>query len=150
MFSFFVILLITLLVQIQLVPVLGIKLDLLVLLTIYWGLLRGWQIGLGVGLLAGYLGDIFSAGRLGLFPFCLVLCGLVAGYSRGLFILRFWVVRVALVFLLTLLNVIVYMFLVSFFYNMELIEVYDSGWFSLCINNTVLAALLFWLQDRYG
>lgn len=143
------VILIVLLIQIQLLPILGIKLDLLALVTIYYGLLSGWKKGLGVGLTAGILQDIFSGGILGLAPVGLVICGILAGYSRRMLLLRYWIVRVMLIFILTALNLGIYSVLSALFYKKSLLEIFSSQWLVISLGNTIIAGVLFWVVDRY-
>ncbi len=150
MFWFIIVIIGSLILQIQLLPLVGIKLDLLVLVTIYWGLLHGWQVGLGVGLLAGLLQDTFSGGLLGLAPVGLISCGLLAGYCRRMLLLRYWIIRVGLVFLLTVLNLVVYLSLTTLFSQAHYLAIFRSAWFPLALGNTILAAVIFWVQDRYS
>lgn len=150
MIKFLTVLFISFIFQVQLLPAIGLKLDLMILITVYWGLLRGWRVGLGVGLLVGILQDVFSGGPLGMSAVGLVVCGLLAGYCRRMLLLRYWLVRVSLVFLLTILNFIIYFSLLSFLSGTKSLYVLQDNWFVVSLGNTILAALVFWLQDRYG
>lgn len=146
----FLIILAALLIQTQLLPILGLKLDLLVLITIYFGLLYGWKRGLIVGLVSGLFQDVFSGGMLGLAPIGLAACGILAGYSRQMLLLRYWVVRISLVFVLTALNLGIYLVMLTFFYQKSFLQLFNSQWLLISLGNTIVAAVLFWLVDRYG
>lgn len=129
----------------QFIPLLGLRVDLLAFVTIYFGLLSGWKRGLGTGLLAGILQDIFSGGVLGLAPIGLVTCGLLAGYSKKMLILRYWFVRVSLVFILTLLNMLIYFSLLLLFSQGDYLNVFKSQWLAVSLGNTVIAVIVFLL-----
>lgn len=148
-FIFFTIL-VALIAQMQIFPILGLELDLLLVVTIYYGFLYGWKVGSGVGLVAGILQDIFSFGMLGMAPVGLVICGLLAGYSRRMLILRHWVVRVGLVFVLTVLNMVVYLGVSNMFFQGELYVLLKAKWFVIGIGNAIVSGVVFWLVDRYG
>lgn len=148
-FIFFTIL-VALIAQMQIFPILGLELDLLLVVTIYYGFLYGWKVGSGVGLVAGILQDIFSFGMLGMAPVGLVTCGLLAGYSRRVLILRYWIVRVGLVFVLTVLNMVVYLGVSNMLFQGELYVLLKAKWFVIGIGNAIVAGILFWLVDRYG
>ena len=145
----FLALLIVLLIQIQILPIFCIKLDLLALITIYGGLSYGWKRGLAVGLIAGLLQDIFSGGILGLAPVGLATCGILAGYSKTMLVLRYWIVRVCLVFILTALNLGIYLGLSIFLYQKSFLGLFGSQWLVICCGNTIIAAVLFWIMDKY-
>lgn len=146
--TFFVIL-ITLLIQIQILPIFCLKLDLMALVTIYYGLLSGWKKGLFVGLIAGIFTDVFSGGVLGLSSFGLVICGVLAGYSKGMLLLRYWILRVSLVFVLTILNLCIYSILSVLFYGKSLLSIFNSQWLIISLGNAIVAAALFWIVDRH-
>lgn len=145
----FLALLAVLLVQIQILPVFCIKLDLLALVTIYWGLSYGWKRGLTVGLTAGLLQDIFSGGILGLGSVGLAICGILAGCSKAMLFLKYWIVRVCLVFILTALNLGIYLGLSVFLYQKSFLRLFGSQWLAISCGNTIIAAILFWLMDKY-
>lgn len=142
--------LLALVVQMQVLPVLGLKIDLLLFIALYFGFLHGWKTGAVVGLAVGLLQDIFSGGILGLAPIGLITCGLLAGYARGMLLLRYWIVRVSLVFILTVLNLVIYFGLSMIFSQNAFYSFFKTKWLVIGIENTILAGAVFWLVDRYG
>lgn len=138
------------LVQSQILPMLGLKLDLLLLTTLYYGFLYGWKKGCGVGLLAGLVQDVFSLGLLGLTPVGLVTCGLFAGFAKRMLLLRYWIVRVGLVFVLTMLNLLIYLGVTRIFSQTWLYTSFINNWLIVSLSNTITAGIIFWLVDRYG
>lgn len=150
MLKIFLLTLLVLVIQVQILPIFNVQLDLLILVTIYWGLVGGWQIGLWTGLMSGFIQDVYSGGVFGLAPIGFVMCGLLAGYSRKMLLLRYWPLRISLVFLLTALNLLIYLIMSSFFYDQSLFVLFKQQWFSICIGNTIIAALVFWFLDRRG
>jgi len=150
MIKTFLIILSALLVQIQLAPALGLKLDLMAMAVIYLGMRYGWKRGLGAGITAGILQDIFSTGIFGITSIGLGICGVLAGYSRQTLLLRYWIVRIILVFLLTLLNLTLYLGISALFYKGTFLSLFSSQWFPICAGNTITAGILFWIIDKYG
>jgi rod shape-determining protein MreD len=136
--------------QIQILPMLGIKLDLLLFVTIYYGFLYGPNVGAGVGILAGLLADVFSGGTLGIASAGMVIAGFLAGQSKKILLLRYWFIRVFLVFIFTLLNMAVYWFINETFFNANLMLVFEENWFRVSFGNTIFSGILFMLADRYG
>ena len=148
-FMFFVILL-TFIIQIQVLPLAGLRLDLLLLITVYYGFLYGSRLGAGIGLLVGLLSDVFSAGVFGLAPVGLVFCGILAGYTGRMLLLRYWIIRVSLVFIFTILNLAVYSAMTKTFSQTELFSIFAKQWFIIGILNTIIGGTIFWLVDKYG
>lgn len=137
-------------IQSQTLHMVGVKLDLLLLTTLYYGFLYGWKAGAGVGLVAGLVQDVFSLGLLGLTPVGLVACGLLAGFARRLLLLRYWIVRVGLVFILTVLNLLIYISVTRIFSQTGLYTLFKNNWLIVSLSNTITAGVIFWLVDRYG
>lgn len=137
-------------VQIQILPILGLRLDILLFITLFYGFLYGWKTGAGVGLIIGLLQDIFSGGMLGLSSVGLIACGILAGYTRGMLLLRYWIVRVSLVFILTILNLLIYFGLSIIFSQNPFCSFFKTRWLLISFENTILAGVVFWLVDRYG
>lgn len=138
------------LLQIQLLPLMGFRADLPVLATICLGFLYGWRRGLAFGLVSGFFKDVFSGGILGLFLICPAICGVLAGYSRRLLLLKFWIVRVGLVFILTLLNLTIDFLLLAAFHKKTFPELFNLRNLLIPLGNTIIAGILFWLMDRHG
>lgn len=134
--------------QMQVLPVLGIRLDLLLFVTLYYGLLYGGTVGAGTGIVIGLFEDVFSGGMLGAAPIGLVICGLLAGYTRKVLLLRYWIIRVGLVFVLTMLNSVIYTTVSKMFFQIQLFSVFKIQWFAIALGNAVFAGLVFWLVDR--
>lgn len=149
LYIFFIILL-AFIAQIQVLPILGFRLDLLLFVTIYYGFIYGWRFGAGIGLLVGLAQDIFSGGMLGLGPIGLVVCGLLAGYCKRMLILRYWIVRVGLVLILSILNLLIYFGLTNMFSQTRIYMVFRNNWLVVSLGNTIFAGAIFWLMDRYG
>lgn len=126
------------------------KLDLFLLITLYCGFLYGWKRGCGVGLAAGLVQDVFSHGMLGLSSVGLVICGLLAGFARRVLLLRYWILRICLVFILSVLNQLVYLGAANIFSQGGLYTIFRSNWIAIGIGNTIAAGIIFWLVDRYG
>jgi rod shape-determining protein MreD len=57
----------------------GIRLDLVLVLIVAWGTLRGWESGLIAGLVGGFLVDLVSAAPFGVNVFRLGVIGLGTG-----------------------------------------------------------------------
>lgn len=150
MIYLFIAILIAFIAQMQVLPILGLKLDLLLFATIYYGFLYGQGFGAGIGLVAGLLQDVFSFGILGLSPVGLVTCGLLAGYTRRMLLLRYWIVRVGLVFVFTVLNLIIYLVMTKIFSQTQLFLLFRAKWLMIGFGNTIMAGIVFWLVDRYG
>lgn len=147
LFIFFSILL-ALIFQMQVLPVLGIRLDLILFVTLYYGFLYGSTVGAGIGMVAGLLQDIFSCGILGASPVGLIICGLLAGYTRRTLFLRYWILRVCLVFAFSALNLAVYLAVLKIFFQADILPVFKNNWLALSIGNAIFAGLIFWLVDR--
>lgn len=148
-FIFFV-LTITFIIQTQVLSVLGLKLDLLLFITIYYGFLYGWKRGAVIGLFLGLLQDIFSGGLFGLAPIGLVSCGILAGYAGRMLLLRYWLVRVGLVFVFTIINLTIYLIAVRIFSEAELLLIFKKEWFITGILNTIIGGIVFLAVDKYG
>jgi len=136
--------------QTQVLPVLGIKLDLFLFVTLYYGFLYGPNVGAGVGIFTGLFQDIFSGGMLGVSSVGMIITGFLAGESKKILLLRYWFIRVILVFVFTLLNMAIYLAINETFFDTNVVAVFKEYWFSVSIGNTVFAGILFWLADRYG
>ena len=61
------------------VPPIGIRPDLVLVLIVAWGTLRGWESGLVAGLVGGFFVDLTSAAPFGVNVFRLGAVGLSAG-----------------------------------------------------------------------
>lgn len=135
--------------QMQILPLAGVRFDLLLIVTCYYGFLYGINTGLVVGLVSGLAQDVFSGGVLGVAPAGLVLCGLLAGYTRKILLLRYWMLRVAIVFIFTILNLAVYSFLIGLFSQGDYLGLFKKHWFIISTGNSIIAGVLFWLVDRF-
>lgn len=148
MFYIFLSILLAFFFQIQILPIFDIKLDLLLFTALYYGFVYGSSVGGGVGILAGLLQDIFSGGILGMGPVGMVVCGLLAGYTRRVLLLKYWIVRVMLVFVFTVLNLFIYLLISDVFSQIDLFPVFKANWFRLGFGNMIFAGLIFWFIDR--
>lgn len=126
------------------------RLDLFLLTTLYCGFLYGWRRGCSVGLVTGLVQDVFSLGMLGLSPVGLVICGLLAGFARRVLLLRYWVIRIGLVFILTILNLLIYLGVANIFSQGGLYTIFRNNWLAIGTGNIIVAGVIFWLVDRYG
>jgi rod shape-determining protein MreD len=136
--------------QTQVLPIFGIKLDLFLFVTLYYGFLYGPNVGAGVGILTGLFQDVFSGGMLGVAPVGMIIVGFLAGQSRKILLLRYWFIRIVLVFVFTLLNMAIYLAINEAFFDTRFALVFKDYWFSVSIGNTVFAGIMFWLADRYA
>lgn len=134
--------------QTQILPVLGVKLDLFLFVTLYYGFLYGASAGTGIGIVTGLLQDVFSYGTLGIAPIGLVTCGLLAGYIKKTLLLRYRFVRIILVFILTILNLLIYAVCAKMFLQKDIFSEFAGNWFKIAGLNTVFAGIVFWLTDR--
>lgn len=135
--------------QTQLIPVLGLKLNLFLLIVLYYGFLKGPLMGIVVGLAVGLLQDVFSIGILGVSPASFVICGLLAGICRKVFLLRYWIIRVSLVFVLSVIYILIYSSLVNFIFQNGVILILKENLLAESLTNTIVAGILFWIFDRY-
>ena len=149
MLRIFFIIFIALIAQLQIIPLFNLPVDFLLIITLYYGFLYGWNIGAGVGLLSGILQDIFSGSVLGLSSVGLFICGLLAGYSRQILLLRYWTVRVALVFLFTITNMLIYVIIAQIFMQIDFFYVFSKKWFIMSFWNVLFSGFIFWTIDRY-
>lgn len=141
--------LVAFILQTQVLPILGIKGDLLLFITVYTGFLYGWTRGMGTGFIAGLMQDLFSFGQLGLSSVGLVTCGMLAGYCRRTLLLRYWFMRVGLVFMFTILNLIIYLGIARLF-SQDVYIILKADWLMVPIGNTIIGGIIFWVVDRYG
>ena len=143
------VILLVFIMQTQFFPLWGIRLDLFLLVTVYYGFLYGVRAGVGVGLGIGLLQDIFSGGLLGINPVGLIICGMLAGYCRRMLLLRYWLIRVLLVFIFSLLNLLISLVISQMVYHIRLSGIFADIWLPVCAGNTIIAGLIFWIGDRY-
>lgn len=149
MLRIFLVIILVFIMQTQFFPWWGIRLDLFLVVTVYYGFLAGIWVGAGIGLGAGFLLDVFSGGLLGITPVGLIICGMMAGYCRRMLLLRYWLVRVCLVFVFSLFNLLIYLVITQMVYHIRLNEIFTNIWLPVCAGNTVMAGIVFWIGDRY-
>ena len=87
----------------------GIKPDILLIVVILFGFRLGWMSGCIVGLISGFVKDIFSGTLLGVDSFSFALTGIVAGWLGRRFYAETPITQVLLSFWVALLNHFLYL-----------------------------------------
>jgi rod shape-determining protein MreD len=85
-------------------PWFGIKPDLLLIVTVVAGLLKGVKSGAGVGLFAGILQDLFLGGVLSLMTLLKLIIGSLCGLVEGNFFKERYLFSSVIIFVATLLH----------------------------------------------
>jgi len=85
-------------------PWFGIKPDLLLIITVVAGLLKGVKFGAGVGLFAGILQDLFFGGALSLMTLLKLIVGSLCGFVEGNFFKERYMFSSLIIFLATFLH----------------------------------------------
>ncbi len=107
---FITLLLVTFLLQVTVAPEISIgrvKPDLLVVVTVCWGLLEGPTAGALFGFWGGFLGDVFSTSILGVSAFAQALVGFISGELKHRIVPTSVIWPMGLVFVFSVLNELV-------------------------------------------
>lgn len=125
------------------------KPDLLLLLVLYFAFTGGPEKAIGIGLLAGFLEDMLSAGPLGLNIFCKVLLGYTIGVVSTRLITEHPVVMTSIAFLATICQTAL-LVLLSFLHRDDVpvsFMLLHVG-IPMALYNSLLAPLCFYGMDR--
>jgi rod shape-determining protein MreD len=132
----------------------GAKPDLLLCLTIFFGLFLGARMGLEVGIVAGFLKDIFAFDVFGVNMFVMGMAGLLAGMLNTKFFRESMGTQVTLVFSLSIFSMALHYILAASvlkFVNLGLFDYLASSIIPASIYTAIVAIPLFpKLIDMYG
>jgi len=127
----------------------GVKPDLMLLLVLYFSFSEGPAKAIGVGLVGGFLQDIFSLGLVGLNIFCKVLLGYTVGVVSTRLVTEHPVVMTSIAFLSTICQAALFV-LLSFLHRDEVPVklMFVHVGVPTAFYTSVLAPACFYCMDR--
>lgn len=127
----------------------GVRPDLLLIAAVFCCLRAGWQRGLLLGMIAGFVCDNLSMGRLGLFTISLGICGLLLGLFTYQVYFENPLTQSLLVLCVTLVHASIYFTLVGVLCSVSLWGLYLHRVIPQAVYNFVAAFVLYVLMRRY-
>lgn len=133
----------------DLIPVCGVQPDFVLIAVVFFCLRAGWQKGIMLGMIAGFIMDMFSVGRVGLFTVSFGACGFFLGlFTRKLYFEN-PLTQSLIVFLFTFINASIYAVLSVTFNGVSLWNIFARKTMPLSLYNFVVSLLIFILLRRF-
>ncbi|HRZ87189.1 MAG TPA: rod shape-determining protein MreD [bacterium] len=123
--------------------------DFLLIAVVFCSLRAGWQRGLLFGLIAGFICDVLSLGRMGLFAVSMGTCGLLLGFLTFRVYFENPLTQSLIALLVTLLNAAVYFSAADLFYQESLWYLFLNHVVPQSIYNFTVGVILFTFMHTY-
>lgn len=123
----------------------GVKPDLVLMLVVFNGFLRGSREGAFLGFLAGLILDIFTGGYIGMNALSLMLVGYLVGLAEARFYKESVIIISLVTFMVGMINQLV-LYVLLFYLNIGVSPIYALPQVVLpsAIYTTLLVPLTFW------
>jgi len=126
-----------------------IKVDLFLLLTIFWSQSRGWKEGIITGFLSGFLKDIFFSPVLGISTFSLILIGWLVGEIQSKIYQQNFLLLILLVASGSLFHAFVISSWLTFLYRFSFILNFTTSIYPAFFYNLLFASGAFVIKETF-
>lgn len=133
----------------DLMSVRGVRPDLLLIAAVFCCLRAGWQRGLLLGMLAGFVYDMLTVGRIGLFTVSFGLCGAVLGLFTYQLYFENPLTQSLLVLCVTLVHAAIFFTLSSLLSSVSLWNLYMCKVIPQSVYNFAVALVLYMIMRRF-